>query len=322
MKNLKDYIKFSGIFHVAVLVVFIIVTAIWSEGVKKRVTLVIIPKGTSPDAVLTQSVLDRMNNENTDTPDTTMAPIKTETPIVTPPPTARPTAQADTPKPTPTPSPTPRNTPVLTPVVKKTPTPSPTPDKNKPTPTPATPTKKAEPTKKATPTAKPTLRPTKSPTPEPTRRITTAYDLEDSAIPSAMKTPAGAQVQERLLPGQRAGVPGLPNGVEGAPMPLDPSIMQGAARVTAEWAASVRLKIQSNFTMPPNVTAAGLKCEVEWEVLPDGTIQNARVRKSTGVAVLDTCALNALHKTVKVEKLPTEWNSQSVWTSLVFEFGN
>ena len=145
------------------------------------------------------------------------------------------------------------------------------------------------------------------------------YD-PDSAAP-IIATPAGAQVQKELKPGQKAGIPGIANGVEGAPMPIDKIPTDGPALVTAQWAGAVRMKIQSCFSVPPGVDRPDKSCEVEWEVLRDGTIRNARVRRSSGVAALDSCALNAVMMAAKVEPLPPEIDAMSVWTSITFQFG-
>jgi TonB family protein len=80
------------------------------------------------------------------------------------------------------------------------------------------------------------------------------------------------------------------------------------------------MKIQSNFTVPPDVNDPNLTCVLEWEITPDGTIRNIRVVKSTGVPRLDACALDALRKTENLGPLPPEWGNRSVWTSLTFVF--
>jgi len=90
--------------------------------------------------------------------------------------------------------------------------------------------------------------------------------------------------------------------------------------LSALYATRARMKIQSNFTVPPDVNDPNLTCVVEWEILPDGTIRNVRVVKSSGVARLDACAVDALRKTENLGPLPPEWGNRSVWTSLTFVF--
>jgi hypothetical protein len=88
--------------------------------------------------------------------------------------------------------------------------------------------------------------------------------------------------------------------VEGAPLPLD----RNQSMLSALYATRARMKIQSNFTVPPDVNDPNLTCVVEWEILPDGTIRN----------------VDALRKTENLGPLPPEWGNRSVWTSLTFVF--
>lgn len=111
-------------------------------------------------------------------------------------------------------------------------------------------------------------------------------------------------------------MPGVAEGVEGAPLPLD----RTQSLLSALYATRARMKIQSNFTVPPDVNDPNLTCVVEWEIMPDGTIRNIRIVQSTGIARLDACAVEALRKTANLGPLPPEWGNRSVWTSLTFMF--
>jgi len=136
-----------------------------------------------------------------------------------------------------------------------------------------------------------------------------------SAAGLPQRLPAGV-TPRRAAPGEEVGVPGVPEGVEGAPLPLD----REQSLLSMLYATRARMKIQSNFTVPPDVNDPNITCVVEWEIEPDGTISNVRVAKSTGVARLDACAVDALRKTANLGPLPPEWGNRPVWTSLTFVF--
>jgi TonB family protein len=212
--------------------------------------------------------------------------------------------------PTSTPKPTPKPTPKVTPK----PTVKPTPKGAKPTPKPTPKTKPDAKNAKATPKV-----PKKSPTPKPPA---SAYDIQSGSggnrfagtdLPRA--TPSNVKVGQAGA-GQEVGVPGVPEGVEGAPLPLDRT--QGMLSML--YTTRAKMRIQTNFTVPPGVNDPNMTCVVEWEILPDGTIQNAKVIKSTGVAQYDACALDALNKTASLGPLPPEFGKKSVWTSLTFQY--
>jgi len=214
-----------------------------------------------------------------------------------------------------------------------------------PSPTPeATPAAQPSPTSAPSPApSNPSPTPQKviqhSPTPAPTQRTVTPKASQSGrgkagsghATPSPSVAPPRKGISSGAAPGYRTpagltprkaqphetrGIPGTAAGVEGAPFPLD----SDASPISMLYATRARMKIQSNFTVPPTVNDPDLTCVVEWEILPDGTITNIRIVKSTGNAALDACAINALRKTRSLGPLPPEWGNRSVWTSLTFVF--
>lgn len=328
---LRHYFKHSLIIHGALLLFLIAISFGAPKFGRRKMELIVLPKGTSLDAVLTKDVLDAMNNPKP--PDQTKSD---------PPPPfdnkGTPAAAAKTPEATPSPfstAPPIVNTPALTPQPSPTAVPTATPAKTMTVTPKASPTAapKPSPTPKTTP--KPTPKPTVKPKPSPQagkadadkmKQTGASKDKEAQAASRQKKppvsaydlpkaTPAGAQTAD-AAPGQTVGVPGIREGVEGAPLPLDKS--QGL--VSMLWATRARMRIQTNFTVPPGVNDPNMTCVVEWEILPDGKIQNVKVAKSTGNARYDSYAVDAVTKTASLGALPPEIGSRSVWTSLTFVY--
>lgn len=360
---MKRYFKYSLILHSILFGALIL----WSIGSpraeEKRISFVILPKGTSLDAVLTKEVEEAMKNPDlkpgeSRTAQVNLSPTPAPTPSAEPPPTPAPAAsptpiKLNTPAPAPTPAPTavPEKTIAVAP--KGTPQPIPTPEAaptNTPAPT-ANPT--TAPTKSPTPNAKPSATPqkkadkdkkkadaTKTPNAKDAKQkakatpkkkvppkktpivVANAYELESaegknrfagSDLPK--QTPSNVKVGE-AGPDQEVGVPGVAEGVEGAPLPLD----RNQSMLSMLYTTRARMKIQTNFTVPPGVDDPNMECVVEWEILPDGTIQNVRVKKSTGNQAYDSFAIDALNKTANLGPLPPEFGRQSIWTSLTFVY--
>jgi TonB family protein len=265
----------------------------------------------------------------------TPAPVKStpsETPAV---------AHRATPQPTPesTPDPTPAPTPQQTPHNTLTPRPSPsaTPKAT------ATHTPKAQPTKTATPkptakaspttaaggkpvpkekqAAKTVATPKRPPTPTP-KQLASAYDLtkgesggKDPRLPR--QTPAGATAVDEAPAGKQAGVPGVQDGVEGAPLALN----SNQSALPQLYTNRAILLLQRNFLVPEGVNDPDLTCIVEWEILPDGLVRNAKVVKSTGNADYDKRALDAVEKTANLGPLPPQFAGKTLWVSLPFIYG-
>ena len=346
------YLKYSLALHAALLALLVGWTFLGTRAADQRMRFVILPKGTSLDAVMTREVEEAILNPDVQPGDggqPTPAPTPDEPAASpTPPPTPEPTPEAsptpiklatptpeatlaplpepektievaprDTPAPTPKPSPTASPKPSPTPTPKPTATPKPTPKV----------TPKPSPTKKPTPkpTTKPTPKATPKTTPKPTpKQVSSAYDITpgsgtggnrfaDADLPR--QTPSNVTAGE-ARPGQEVGVPGVPEGVEGAPLPLD----RNQGMLSMLYTTRARMRIQSNFTVPPGVNDPDMTCVLEWEITPDGTIRNVRVAKSTGVASYDACAIDALNRTTNLGPLPPEFGGKSVWTSLTFVY--
>lgn len=81
------------------------------------------------------------------------------------------------------------------------------------------------------------------------------------------------------------------------------------------------LLLQRNFIVPDGVNDPDLTCIVEWEILSDGTVKNAKVVKSTGNAEHDQRAIDAVEKTANLGPLPPQFQGKSVWVSLPFIYG-
>ncbi|MEI7633598.1 MAG: TonB family protein [bacterium] len=331
---MRRYLKHSLILHAGLLFLLVAVTYLIPGNSQKHIQLVILPKGTSLDAVMTIEAEEAMKNLKNDAPaaptpepkEKTAAPPPTETPVASLPPLAHtmpepsPTpAKLATPAPTATPAPVPQKTVAVTPKSTHKAAPNATHKPNAkstqvPTPTPFA---------KKSPAAKSVKSPIAKPT--ATRAaVASAYDIHDGGVKgdnrlAGMNLPRQAPSNvkaDEVRPGQEIGVPGVPEGVEGASLPLE----RAGNMLSMLYTTRIRMKIQSNFTVPPGVNDPNLVCVVEWEILPDGTIQNINVIKSTGTPQYDSCAIDALCKTANAGPLPPELGSRSVWTSLTFVF--
>jgi TonB family protein len=332
------HLKYSLILHASLLAFLVAWTFLVPPPRKKSLQFFVLPKGTSLDATLTQEVVDAIQNpahpsrqtptptasrgpELSPTPSTEATPPPTPTPILIASPTPAPTQRA-TPTPQKTIAVTPKATPKITPKSSPKAQPNDSPPKDTPTPK-ASPT--AAKSAKSTPTpkgakAQAKATPTKKPKATP-KMISSAYDIAqkpadgnrfaDTELPA--QTPANAEVAKAAA-NQEVGVPGVPEGVEGAPLPLDRS----QNLLSMLYTTRARMKIQGNFTAPPGVNDPDMTCVVEWEILRDGTIENIRVVKSTGVPQYDSRAIEALLKTQNLGPLPPELGDRSVWTSLTF----
>ena len=335
------YLKYSLALHAALLALLVGWTLLGTRASDQRMSFVILPKGTSLDAVMTREVEEAILNPDVE-PGDGGAPTPAPTPAepaaspTPPPPTPEPTPEASptpiklatpTPEATLAPLPEPEKTIEVAPRDTPTPTPKPSPTaspKPSPTPTPKpTATPKPTPTKKPTP--KPTAKATPKTTPKPTpKQVSSAYDITPgtgsggnrfAGTDLPRQTPSNVTAGE-ARPGQEVGVPGVPEGVEGAPLPLD----RNQGMLSMLYTTRARMRIQSNFTVPPGVNDPDMTCVLEWEITPDGTIRNVRVAKSTGVASYDACAIDALNRTANLGPLPPEFGGKSVWTSLTFVY--
>ena len=335
------YLKYSLALHAALLALLVGWTLLGTRASDQRTSFVILPKGTSLDAVMTREVEEAILNPDVE-PGDGGAPTPAPTPAE---PAASPTPPPPTPEPTPEASPTPIK--LATPTPEATLAPLPEPEKtievaprDTPTPTPKpsptaspkpspTPTPKPTATPKPTPTRKPTPKPTAKATPKTTpkptpKQVSSAYDITPgtgsggnrfAGTDLPRQTPSNVTAGE-ARPGQEVGVPGVPEGVEGAPLPLD----RNQGMLSMLYTTRARMRIQSNFTVPPGVNDPDMTCVLEWEITPDGTIRNVRVAKSTGVASYDACAIDALNRTANLGPLPPEFGGKSVWTSLTFVY--
>lgn len=258
------------------------------------------------------------------TPEQTVAASSLGTPNATPKPTPSEDGLSKKTIPSPTAQPKPTATPHATAAKTATPakkTPASTVKSNLVTAKPAKPSAAAK-TPNA-PNAKQQAKSTAKPPKKTPLVVASAYEigakdgggakLSGAGLPH--QTPAGAKVSD-AAPGQEVGVPGIAEGVEGAPLPLD----RNQSMLSMLYTTRARMKIQSAFQVPPGVNDPNLTCVVEWEIMPDGTVRNSRVSKSTGTPEYDSCALDALSKVENLGPLPPEFGTRPIWTSLTFVF--
>ncbi|MCX7765916.1 MAG: TonB C-terminal domain-containing protein [Candidatus Sumerlaeia bacterium] len=99
---------------------------------------------------------------------------------------------------------------------------------------------------------------------------------------------------------------------------------QGGKNLPAELPAfyleAVRMRIESNFSVPPNLRNTPAQTVVQFSIFRDGKISNVRIIKSAGSPVLDGLALEALEKTGQLGPLPDTFSGQYIEVMLTFDF--
>lgn len=348
------YLKHSLAIH-AILLGLLVSMAFWEPKPEvKTLKVIVLPKGTSMDAggpgarppdmelpSLSDEPDENDPKEPEPAPPETPAPIKQETPTPIPTPAA-------------TPEPTPAGTPRLTPIPsKKTPQPTPeeTPD---PTPTPEpTPDKKEEERKnrekkeqkekekkaeKAREKKRREREEEKKKEAEQ-RKEKEAEEKKEAERKQAAEKKAREKAEEEAAEkkkkeiasaydakkegegegegGEKAGKTGVPDGVEGAPVPLD----RPEGTLSKLYTNRAIMLLQPNFLVPPGINDPDLVCVVEWEILPSGNVRNIKIVKSTGNAELDRAAFDAVKNTGNLGRLPPDFGGRSLWVSLPFIFG-
>lgn len=200
-----------------------------------------------------------------------------------------------------------RPTPVATPppqkkVIKK---PKPTPTKKpKPTPTPKRVAKATPKPKRAKPTPVPTPRIRRTPrrTPPPPRDIRpkTIRTPVTRSTPSTKPTP--------FLSQSRAETP------QKGPLKLE------ANELPAFYLESVKMRIESNFSVPQHLKNTPAQCTIQFTIFRDGRIGNIQMIKSSGSSILDNLAVQALDKTGQLGPLPDTFPRESISVMLTFDY--
>jgi TonB family protein len=80
------------------------------------------------------------------------------------------------------------------------------------------------------------------------------------------------------------------------------------------------LRIQQAFVVPPELSVPGLKSTISWQILPDGTITDIRLDRSSDRPDLDELAMAALRRAENLGRLPTGFPAAGIRVSLEFEF--
>lgn len=154
-----------------------------------------------------------------------------------------------------------------------------------------------EPTPEATPKPKETPAPTPQPTPAGTPAPTPA------ATPAPTPAPS---IPIDALPAQPTTQVG-PVSAQGSMLELGPGYSQ-----------NVLFLIQRNFKPPPS--PAGTTAIVEFRITRDGSIQNARIKKSTGRADLDRFALRALTDTARLPPFYDTFPKPFIDVEVIFDY--
>lgn len=170
-------------------------------------------------------------------------------------------------------------------IVQSTPKPTPTPEPVVIATPPPTPTPTPTPWPTPIPTPVRTRRPTPPPTATPPPQISEDLFKDDPPPPT----------QRRSLLAQTPGAPAL-----------SPSYTQMAVSL-----------IQGNFH--PSIAQRGLRTIAAFRIQRDGTIENARIHKSSGRSDLDQFALIALQKT-RLPQFPDGYPARHADVTLTFDF--
>lgn len=197
-------------------------------------------------------------------------------------------------------------------IVELTPTPAPTPE--------TTPSAELTPKPEATPasTAKPGPAPAR--TPQPAKSPGPAPSGTPPPVPSTVM-PAGT---DKTQPGSKPGpAPAVPAGVVGTgparglavgPVSTDGALMeQGEA-----YNSRVLFAIQTNFKPP--YEQPGATCSIQFRIMKDGEIKDAKVARSSGRSDLDQAAMRALVETARVPSLYDDFPKEFIEVQVTFDF--
>jgi protein TonB len=175
--------------------------------------------------------------------------------------------------------------------------------------------KKVEVKKEEKPKPKPEATPKATPKPEATAK--------PRATPAPVATARPATPAPRQTPAQHPPAPSAP---QVAPAPVAP-LSAGSGPLTMQsldlptyYILSARQKIQSYFTIPPNVKNRQVICKVTFTILKDGTITNIRVVQSTGDSMLDQAAVRAITLAKELGPLPDAISKTSIDSIITFDY--
>jgi periplasmic protein TonB len=96
-----------------------------------------------------------------------------------------------------------------------------------------------------------------------------------------------------------------------------PGISTGGDSV---WDLMVQNRITKNWAQPSKAETGADPPAVEYEIVVErsGKISNIQLKKSSGIAVLDNSAMNALRNSDPLPKLPKTFNGQSKTVPIIF----
>lgn len=189
------------------------------------------------------------------------------------------------PKPTPTPQPAPE--PPRTPdIAVKTEPKKPEPRKQERKPEPVPEKKTPEPKRiEPKPEKKPEPKPEPKPDPKPDRR---AEERETARLKEMLAKDAERARQQALMREDSARV-------------ADMQAQAASAKALADYQNKIRVKVRGNIVLPPGL---GGNPEARFEVdqLPDGTVVDVRLKRSSGDAALDLAIERAIRKSSPLPK--------------------
>ncbi|MCD6386074.1 TonB family protein [Candidatus Sumerlaeota bacterium] len=93
-----------------------------------------------------------------------------------------------------------------------------------------------------------------------------------------------------------------------------------ANELPAFYLESVKMRIESNFSVPQHLKNTPVQCTIQFTIFRDGRIGNIQILKSTGSSIMDNLAVQALEKTGQLGPLPDTFTRQSIQVMLTFDF--
>ena len=162
------------------------------------------------------------------------------------------------------------------------PEPRPEPKKPEPKPAPKPEPKKPEPKK---PEPKPEPKPEKKPEPKPDRR---AEEREAARMREMLARDAEHARQQALMREDSARV-------------ADMQAQAASAKALADYQNKIRVKVRGNIVLPPGLSG-NPEARFEVDQLPDGTVIEVRLKRSSGDAALDGAIERAIHKSSPLPK--------------------
>jgi TonB family protein len=157
----------------------------------------------------------------------------------------------------------------------------------------------------------------KTPEPRPTTPETPSSESNQDASPASPPVASRLPPSMRRQPGGGGGLGGGRGGVEGEPTPLGTSEPK-----YRDYFNKVRERIKAKWVYPRPAGERGIEGEllIEFHIAKDGSLEFIELRRSSGTALLDEAALNAVEQAQPFPPVPDSVAKQSLAINGAFRY--